>query len=65
MPYASYGKVSVYKTKGKKIGMIAVNGLEGVSSSEYYIKKGIQKLKKKKVNLIIVSMQQVLKRQVR
>ena len=56
MPYASYGKVSVYKTKGKKIGMIAVNGLEGVSSSEYYIKKGIQKLKKKKVNLIIVSM---------
>lgn len=56
MPYASYGKVSVYKTKDKKIGMIAVNGLEGVSSSEYYIKKGIQKLKKKKVNLIIVSM---------
>ena len=56
MPYASYGKVSVYKTKGKKIGMIAVNGLEGVSSSEYYIKKGIKKLKKKKVNLIIVSM---------
>ncbi|MFR3346411.1 MAG: hypothetical protein ACLTS6_22105 [Anaerobutyricum sp.] len=34
MPYASYGKVSVYKTNGKKIGMIAVNGLDGVSSSE-------------------------------
>ena len=28
--------------------MIAVNGLEGVSSSKHYIKSGIQKLKKKK-----------------
>lgn len=56
MPFASYGKVSIYKTKGKKIGMIAVNGLEGVSSSKHYIKSGIQKLKKKKADLIIVSM---------
>lgn len=47
MPYASYGKVSVYKTKGKKIGMIAVNGLEGVSSSEYYIKKVFKNSKEK------------------
>lgn len=36
--------------------MIAVNGLEGVSSSKHYIKSGIQKLKKKKADLIIVSM---------
>lgn len=56
MPYASYGKVSVYKTKGKKIGMIAVNGLDGVSSSERFISSGIKKLKKKKADLIIVSM---------
>ena len=56
MPFASYGKVSIYKTNGKKIGMIAVNGLEGVSSSKHYIKSGIQKLKKKKADLIIVSM---------
>lgn len=56
MPFASYGKVAVYKTKGKKIGMIAVNGLEGVSASKNYIKNGIKKLKKKKADLIIVSM---------
>ena len=56
MPFASYSKVSIYKTNGKKIGMIAVNGLEGVSSSKHYIKSGIQKLKKKKADLIIVSM---------
>ena len=47
MPFASYSKVSIYKTNGKKIGMIAVNGLEGVSSSKHYIKSGIQKLKRK------------------
>lgn len=56
MPFASYGKVSVYKTKGKKIGMIAVNGLDGVSSSERFINSGIKKLKKKKADLIVVSM---------
>lgn len=56
MPYASYGKVSVYKTNGKKIGMIAVNGLDGVSSSERFISSGIKKLKKKKADLIVVSM---------
>lgn len=56
MPFASYGKVSVYKTKGKTIGMIAVNGLEGVRASKNYIKNGIRKLKKKDANLIIVSM---------
>ena len=56
MPFASYGKVSVYRTKGKKIGMIAVNGLDGVSSSERFINSGIKKLKKKKADLIVVSM---------
>lgn len=56
MHYASYSKVSVYKTKGKKIGMIAVNGLDGVSSSQRFISEGIKKLKKKKADLIIVSM---------
>ena len=54
--YASYSKVGIYKTKGKKIGMIAVNGLEGLSGSEKLVLSGIQKLKKKKADLIIVSM---------
>lgn len=56
MPYASYGKVCIYKAKGKKIGMIAVNGLDGVSTSQNFISNGIRKLKKKKADLIIVSM---------
>lgn len=56
MPYASYRKTAIYKVKGKKIGMVAVNGLEGVSSSENYIKAGLRKLKKKKADLLIVSM---------
>lgn len=54
--YASYSKVSIYSTKGKKIGMIAVNGLEGTTYSKSLIKNGIKRLKKKKVDLIIVSM---------
>lgn len=53
--YASYSKVSTYKTKGKKIGMVAVNGLEGESYSSRLIKDGIKKLKKKKADIIIVS----------
>ena len=56
MPFASYGKTTIYKTKGKKIGMVAVNGLDGVSSSKNYIKSGLHKLKKQKADLIIVSM---------
>ena len=56
MPFASYGKTTIYKTKGKKIGMVAVNGLDGVSSSKNYIKSGLRKLKKQKADLIIVSM---------
>ena len=53
--YASYGKTSIYRAKGKKIGMVAVNGLENYSGNKQYIRKGIQKLKKKKADLIIVS----------
>ncbi|MBR1740983.1 MAG: CapA family protein [Lachnospiraceae bacterium] len=54
--YASYSKVGIYKVKGKRIGMIAVCGLEGLSGSEALVKSGIKKLKKKKADLIIVSM---------
>ena len=54
--YSSYTKVSIYKAKGKKIGMISVNGLEGSLSSCNYIASGIKKLKKKKADIIIVSM---------
>lgn len=54
--YASYGKVSVFKAKGLKIGMVSVNALLGYSSSQQYIHSGIRKLKKRKANLIIVSM---------
>lgn len=53
--YASYKTVSTYKTKGKVIGMVAVNGLESESSVTRLIKDGIQKLKKKKADIIIVS----------
>ena len=53
--YASYGKVSTYETKGKVIGMVAVNGLESESSTSSLIKNGIKKLKKKKADIIIVS----------
>lgn len=53
--YASYAKVSTYKTKGKVIGMVAVNGLESESSVTRLIRDGIKKLKKKKADIIIVS----------
>lgn len=53
--YASYAKVSTYKTKGKVIGMVAVNGLESKGSASRLIKDGIKKLKKKKADIIIVS----------
>lgn len=53
--YASYEKVSTYETKGKVIGMVAVNGLESESSASRLIKNGIQKLQKKKADIIIVS----------
>lgn len=52
--YASYGTVGRMKVKGKTIGMISVNGLEGVSASKKIIKKGMKKLKN--ADLIIVSM---------
>lgn len=54
--YASYSKVSIYKTKGIRIGMIAVNGLLGADYSKNLIAGGIKKLKKKHADLIIVSM---------
>ena len=54
--FASYSTVTTYKVKGKKIGMVAVNGLEGVSYSQQLISDGIKKLKKKKADIIIVSM---------
>lgn len=54
--YASYSKVSIYKTKGKKIGMVAVNGLLGLDYCKNLVTSGIKKLKKKKADIIIVSM---------
>lgn len=54
--YSSYSRVGIYKVKGKKIGMISVNGLEGISSSKKLIADGMKKLKKKKADLCIVSM---------
>lgn len=53
--YASYAKAGTYKTKGKVIGMAAVNGLESESSAAGLIKKGIKKLKKKHADIIVVS----------
>ena len=54
--YSSYSKVGVYPVKGKKIGMISVNGLEGMNNAKKFIHDGMKKLKKKKVDLCIVSM---------
>lgn len=56
LTYSSYSKVAVYKVKGKKIGMISVNGLEGLDSARQLIQSGMKKLKKKKADLCIVSM---------
>lgn len=53
--YSSYQKTSIYKVKGKKIGMIAVNGLEGMNSARQLIAGGMKKLKKKKADICIVS----------
>lgn len=54
--YSSYTKESIYKVKGKRIGMISVNGLEGTLLACNYIAAGIKKLKKRKADLIIVNM---------
>ncbi len=54
--YSSYGKTAMYKAKGKKIGMVSVNGLEGIYGSKEYIKSGIKRLKNKDADIIIVSM---------
>lgn len=53
--YASYEKTSIYRKKGKKIGMVAVNGLENFTTSKNLIQRGIKKLKRRKADLIIVS----------
>lgn len=54
--YSSYSKVGVYKVKGKKIGMISVNGLESINTVKQLIQNGMNKLKKKKADIYIVSM---------
>lgn len=54
--YSSYSKVAIYKVKGKRIGMISVNGLESLNSVRQLIQSGMKKLKKKKADLCIVSM---------
>lgn len=54
--YSSFDKVSIYKVKEKRIGMIAVNGLNGTDYCKTLIANGMKKLKKKKADLIIVSM---------
>ncbi len=54
---ASYSKVSVYKTGGVKIGMVAVDDIGRYGGqAKPLIKAGIAKLKKKKADVIIVSM---------
>lgn len=53
--YSSYEKVGIYEAKGKKIGMISVNGLEGTDVSKSLVQKGLKKLKKKGADLRIVS----------
>lgn len=60
--YSSYAKVGIYRVNGKKIGMISVNGLEGVSTSKKLIYNGMKKLKKKKADLYIVSMHNGIER---
>lgn len=61
MPYSSFGSVGVYKTKGMKIGMVAVDFNAGMSFGQMkdarrLVASGCKKLKAKKVNAIIVSM---------
>ncbi len=53
--YSSYEKVGMYEVKGKKIGMISVNGLEGMETAKSLVQKGMKKLKKKDADLRIVS----------
>ena len=54
---SSYSRVSVYKVKGVKIGMVSVDDIgQYGGQAKSLIKSGIKKLKKKNVNAIIVSM---------
>lgn len=54
--YSSYAKVGIYKVKGKKIGMISVNGLDGSGYAKTLIHNGMKKLRERKADLYIVSM---------
>lgn len=54
--YSSYAKVGIYKVKGKRIGMISVNGLEGSGYAKTLIHNGMKKLRERKADLRIVSM---------
>ena len=52
VPYASYDKVGTYKVKGVKIGVVSVYGENAFTD----IKNGIQELKDRDMDIIIVSM---------
>lgn len=54
--YSSYAKIGIYETKGKKIGMISIQEV-GVAKDVYekILTDALKKIKKKKVDLIIVS----------
>lgn len=54
--YSSYAKVGIYQVKGKKIGMISVNGLENTAYVRQLIHSGMKKLKKRGAQIRIVSM---------
>ena len=54
VPYASLDEVGIFKVKGVKLGMVSVHG-EVESEEAEMIENGIQKLKKKGVDIIIVS----------
>lgn len=64
---ASLSRVSTYKTKGVKVGMIAVcAGIGGNSSyaaSKRYIKTGMKKLKRRRCKIFIVSMHNGVEKQ--
>lgn len=64
---ASLSRISTYKAKGVKVGMIAVcAGIDGRSSyaaSKRYIKTGMKKLKKRGCKIFIVSMHNGVEKQ--
>lgn len=54
--YSSYSKTAIYKVKGRRIGMISVNGLENINYVKKLISDGMKNLKKRKADIFIVSM---------